>query len=110
MGLRLFGREADHRNIQAFANRIRDLAQRYTFFPGRVVSAACRMPFENKPIEMSNSENLGLRPPIEAVADVCRNSLLAGHLDEATRDALLNHYAGCRVPQDCLCVRQPQRL
>src|SRR5258708_39697142 len=100
MSRRFLLREADHGHLQASANDFSDLPHRYPLFSDRVVPAARFalgfVPFQRKPVEMGNIENMRRRPAIESLANVRRSSLFTGQSDRVGDEALLDRVMDLR--------------
>src|SRR5208283_4790178 len=84
----LLGRLGDDWQVQSPADHLRNLAQGNAFFSDRVIAGSGGTLFESERVEMGNIKPVCSRPAVRAVADVRRDSLLAGDNDEESDQSL----------------------
>ena len=64
---RLFGRFAGYRDIQAPADHLRDLAERYAFICDRVIAGSRRVLPEDEPVKTGGIQPVHRGPAIHAI-------------------------------------------
>ena len=79
---RLLRRLGDDRNLQAPADCLSDLSKRHAFFCDRVITGSGGTLLKRQSIEMGGIEPVHRGPAVEPVADIGRDTLLAGNSDQ----------------------------
>ena len=85
----LLGRFSDYRNLQSTADCFGDVSKGHAFLGNGMISGSCEPVLKHQPVETGSIQPMYRRPALHAIADVGRDTLLAGHGNGKGDQALL---------------------
>src|SRR5689334_101405 len=80
---------ADNRHIQSPANHFRNFPESDSLFGDRVISARRYAFLQHAPVETSGIQPVHCRPTVQALSDICGNTLFACEADEKRDESMI---------------------